>query len=116
MRVGHSCPTRREAAKEYSPRRKPWVPGRIMNEPRRGERRRRASQVTEVKKPEALLRHQPIHRLFPRIERRQVPLREALEVLVEHMRQTLRPHPRRLLDVRTIQHQNLLRLGRDRKS
>jgi hypothetical protein len=32
----------REAAKEYSPRRKPWVPAARPNQPRRGERESRA--------------------------------------------------------------------------
>ena len=52
--------------------------------------------------------HQPLHRFFARLERRQIALREALEVFVEHVRQTLRPHPRRPLHIRTIEHQNFL--------
>jgi len=39
-----------------------------------------------------LVLHQPLHRFLPRLEDRQVALREALEMLIEYVRQTLRPH------------------------
>ena len=84
----------REAAKECSPRRSrgsaiEWV----------GLSPERAKEKTQ---PRASSRHQPLHRLVPRLKRRQFPLRKALEVFVENVRQALRPHPRRPLHIRTI--------------
>jgi hypothetical protein len=54
-----------------------------------------------------------LHRLFPRFKRRQLALRETLEVFVENMRQTLRADPRRSFHIRAIEHQNLLHPGRN---
>ena len=52
--------------------------------------------------------HQPIHRLFPRLERRIIPLRKRLEVLVVHVWHTFGSHPCRALHIRTIQRRALL--------
>src|SRR5579872_1116097 len=59
---------------------------------------------------EVLLRHQPVHRFFPRLKGWKIPLREAFEIFVEHMRQAVRPHPCRLLHIRTVQHQHFFNL------
>src|SRR5579859_1480436 len=55
--------------------------------------------------------YQPLHRLFPRLERRDLSLREALEMFVVDMRERVGPYPCRPLHERAIEYQRLFDLS-----
>src|ERR1035441_6096617 len=58
-----------------------------------------------------LLPHQPVHRLFPRLEGHNLALGKGPEVFHEGVRDALRADPRRLLHERTVERQHFFNPG-----